>query len=193
MSLLSASTLVKDAGLVGELANSLETEGLDVLLLMRSSLGERREVLRAMGCSFGQILAINRVLEGYRERLEDGDLVDDENDGNDSNGDDDDDDDDKDAHEDDMGGEQRKICDKERRQKDSECTRLTSSCHGHHRRKEPQSTGLVFVHTEVRPSATVLEERHGPVPVDHGVHHNMRLPKRMVGLKPKQPTSGGRG
>ena len=102
--MLSASTLVKDAGLIGELATSLETEGLDVRLLMRSSLGERREVLRAMGCSFGQILAINRVLEGYRERLEDGGLVDDENDGNDSNDDDDDDDkddkDDKDAHED---------------------------------------------------------------------------------------------
>ena len=60
--------LVRDAGLDSELADVLRAEQLGTLdLLIDSSLAERREVLRALGCRYGAVLTINRVLEGYRQ------------------------------------------------------------------------------------------------------------------------------
>ena len=64
--------LIQDAGCSAELAELLTREDVSVATLVRANLAERREVLRALGCSFGAILAINRVLERYRDEGEEG-------------------------------------------------------------------------------------------------------------------------
>jgi hypothetical protein len=66
----SLDVLCRNAGLDASLADLLAAENVTVALLLRSTLTERREVLRAMNQSFGTLLALNRVLEVVRqERL----------------------------------------------------------------------------------------------------------------------------
>ena len=60
--------IVTAAGLPVALAEALRREEISVDVLLKSTLSERRDVLRAMGVSFGVLLTLNRVLEEYRKR-----------------------------------------------------------------------------------------------------------------------------
>ena len=91
--------LASDAGLDGAQAAALQNENVSVDVLISSTLPERREVLRAMGFSFGMLLAVNRVLERYRKQRLDDDadndyVVDDDVEDEDCSGDDEDQEDD---------------------------------------------------------------------------------------------------
>ena len=67
MRLPSVEELVASANLDGGLAEALRREDISVALLLKSSLAERREVLRALDVSFGNLLTLNRVLEAIRQ------------------------------------------------------------------------------------------------------------------------------
>ena len=66
---ISLEQLVSDAGLDASLADALRKEEVTVEVLLKSSLSERREVLRAMNQSFGALLALNRVLEACKRGM----------------------------------------------------------------------------------------------------------------------------
>jgi hypothetical protein len=65
---LTLEDLVSAAGLDASLADTLAHEQVTVEMLMRASLPERREVLRAMNQSFGTLLCLNRVLDSYSRK-----------------------------------------------------------------------------------------------------------------------------
>lgn len=57
--------LCQEAGLPSECAERMATEGLNLKLLHRGKLNERRDVFRGMGLTYGQIMSINRALERW--------------------------------------------------------------------------------------------------------------------------------
>lgn len=57
--------LCQAAGLPSEVAARMAAEGLNLKLLHAAKLSERRDAFRGMGLLYGQIMAINRALEGW--------------------------------------------------------------------------------------------------------------------------------
>lgn len=66
--MMDLRTLCMKAGLSEDVAIHLDAEELTVHMLLAANLSERREVLRAMGLSYGAIMMLNRVLSRWQQK-----------------------------------------------------------------------------------------------------------------------------